>query len=218
MTAVRGLGDGAVGRAPGPRHPRTAAAYAPLFCAGGGNRENDDAEGPNTQLLWVGLTESECTSTTLLLLASYLGGNVTASDLRCEVGPPDLLPPPFTFTPKSRISSRNGCHRRCCLEPLSCAAAPVPRCRHPAHPTLNAPPPSTSKKNYTRRRVCRQFFTSSSSIYTTSDSTCSTAAAALNARLGETSWGEKAFSCFNDGQVGMPCRARSSPHLPLLGK
>ena len=140
MTAVRGLGDGAVGRAPGPRHPRTAAAYAPLFCAGGGNRENDDAEGPNTQLLWVGLTESECTSTTLLLLASYLGGNVTASDLRCEVGPPDLLPPPFTFTPKSRISSRNGCHRRCCLEPLSCAAAPVPRCRHPAHPTRSTRP------------------------------------------------------------------------------
>ena len=91
--AGRGIGNGPFGRAPGLRHPRTVTAYSPIHCAGDSAHDDDNYAGdPGHQVLWVGLTESECTSTTLPLLASYLGGNITTSDLGCDVGPPVLSP------------------------------------------------------------------------------------------------------------------------------
>ena len=72
------------GIAVGPQHPRTAAAHAPLFCAGfHGDPDDDDFAGAGQQGLWVNLTQSQCTASTLPLLASYLGANITAGDLGC---------------------------------------------------------------------------------------------------------------------------------------
>ena len=109
LAAARGIGDVAVGRAPGPRHPQTAAAYTPLYCAGGlgGSADDDDSVGESGhQGLYVNLTYAECTSITLPLLASFLGGTITAGDLRCYVCGSARSLLPFTQLPSARSITR----------------------------------------------------------------------------------------------------------------
>ena len=91
--AAWGIGDGGVGGAREAWNNGGAAAYAPLYCGGTLGNPDDDYAVNNApsdmKVLWVNLTYSECKSTTLPLLVSYLG-TVTAGDLVCIVGPPDL--------------------------------------------------------------------------------------------------------------------------------
>ena len=98
---VAGLGAGA-GPADRPAPPRNATAtagFTPLYCAGLHGIEDDDSPSGH-QLLFVNLSPADCTATTLGLLATWLGGSITAGDLRCQVGVASPLshPPPSPAT------------------------------------------------------------------------------------------------------------------------
>ena len=142
-TAAWGIRDSSAA-VPSPRHPRTAAAFTPLCCAGqaNGNHDDDysqqDGGGANGhQLLWVDLTHAECTSSTVPLLTHYLGLD-PADDMfpmLCQVGPPALLP---------ALHTQVNFYKLAAAASPSCAAVPVPRCRRPAHScTFHVHPPST---------------------------------------------------------------------------
>ena len=69
-----------------PRHPRSGAGV--IFCAGGNANPDDDWVDGN-QVVLVDLSEGTCTSTTLPLLATYLGVGITAGDMNCNPGGPN---------------------------------------------------------------------------------------------------------------------------------
>ena len=79
-------------RAPGPRLPRTTAAYTPFFCAGQeGNEEDDEIYHFYSPIagdyVWVDVPRAVCTTTILPLLASYINNRtITAGDMYCAVG------------------------------------------------------------------------------------------------------------------------------------
>lgn len=62
-----------------------AGSFTPLFCGGlHGYEDDDDIGGGGQQALFVRLSERDCISKTVPLLATFLGGNVTAVDLDCH--------------------------------------------------------------------------------------------------------------------------------------
>ena len=76
---------------PALRRPRAPVAYTPLFCGGSrGEADDDIAWDAGHQKLWINQTRSECASTMLPLLASYLGDSIVAGEMACYVGPAAL--------------------------------------------------------------------------------------------------------------------------------
>ena len=102
MMAAVGAGAGLVDH-PSHRNPRSGAGApgTPLVCAGfEGGEYNTSASSSIVDSLSVNLSCTNCDSTTIPLVATWLGGGITAGDLICTVGvasptplPPPLLPP-----------------------------------------------------------------------------------------------------------------------------
>ena len=92
-SAAAGLGrvTGLVDR-PGAPLRNLIGGFTSLYCDGYSYdwNEEDDRPGvsPIHQQLYVDLTRADCTSTTLGLLATWLGGGITAGDMHCLNGSP----------------------------------------------------------------------------------------------------------------------------------
>ena len=97
MMAAVGAGAGLVDH-PSHRNPRSGAGApgTPLVCAGFEGGVNTSASSI-VDSLSVNLSCTNCTSTTIPLVATWLGGGITAGDLVCTVGvaSPTPLPPPL---------------------------------------------------------------------------------------------------------------------------